>query len=116
MKVRFQADADLNHTILLAAVRKEPGFDFRSAGEAHLRGVPDDQVLARSAEASRILVSHDGKTMPDEFGRFVQAAESPGLILIPQHLPVSKAADELILIWAATDPEEWINRICWLPL
>lgn len=116
MKVRFQADADLNQTILLAAVRKEPGIDFRSAGEAGLRGVPDDQVLARAAEANRILLSHDGKTMPDEFGRFVEAEESPGLILIPQHLPVSRAVEELILVWAATDPEEWINRVCWLPL
>jgi hypothetical protein len=29
VKVRFQADADLNQTILLALVRKEPAIDFR---------------------------------------------------------------------------------------
>jgi hypothetical protein len=31
VKVRFQADADLNHLILLAVVRREPAIDFRSA-------------------------------------------------------------------------------------
>jgi hypothetical protein len=29
MKVRFQADADLNQIILLATVRKEPAVDFQ---------------------------------------------------------------------------------------
>lgn len=116
MRVRFQADADLNQTILLAAVRKEPGIDFRDAREAALRGVADPEVLARAAKTGRLLVTHDAKTMPGEFGRFIQATDSPGLIVIPQHLSISKAAEELILIWAATDAEEWVNRICWLPL
>jgi hypothetical protein len=116
VKVRFQADADLNQTILLAAVRKEPGIDFRDAREAALRGVADPEVLARAAAAGRLLVTHDAKTMPGELGRFVQTTDSPGLTVVPQHLPISKAAEELILIWAATDAEEWVNRICWLPL
>jgi len=28
--IRFQADADLNQTILLAAVRRSPALDFQS--------------------------------------------------------------------------------------
>lgn len=116
MRPRFQADADLNHTILLAAVRKEPALDFRSARDAELRGVPDREVLARAASAGRVLVTHDAKTMPHEFGAFVQETSSPGLIVVPQHLPVATAADEILLIWLATEAEEWNDRICWLPL
>lgn len=79
MKVRFQADADLNQTILLAAVRKEPGIDFRDAREAALRGVADPEVLAGAAAAGRV-VTHDSKTMPEEFGGSVRrptARDSP---------------------------------------
>ena len=35
---------------------------------------------------------------------------------IPQHLSVAAAVDDLLLIWALTEPEEWTNRICFLPL
>lgn len=78
MRARFQADADLSHTILLAVLRKEPGIDFRDARQAALRGVPDAESLAHAAQAGRLLVTHDAKTMPGEFGRFVQTADSPG--------------------------------------
>jgi len=40
MKIRFQADADLNQIILLATVRREPSIDFQTAeaaGLAHRR-------------------------------------------------------------------------------
>jgi len=64
MIVRFQADANLNQIILLAARRREPTIDFQTAMEAELSGVNDPEVLARAAHEGRILVTHDRKTMP----------------------------------------------------
>jgi hypothetical protein len=116
VRVRFQADADLNHTILLAAVRREPAMDFRSAVQADLAGIPDLEVLAASAKDGRILVTHDFKTMPTHFADFVQSNVSAGVLLLPQHVPVPEAVEQLVLVWAASDPEEWVNRICVLPL
>jgi hypothetical protein len=52
VRVRFQADADRNHTILLAAIRQEPAMDFRSAAQAGLEGIPDPEVLAAAAKAA----------------------------------------------------------------
>ncbi len=37
-------------------------------------------------------------------------------VVVPQHLPISVVVDELLLIWGATEREEWINLICYLPL
>jgi hypothetical protein len=114
--VRFQADADLNQIILAAAVRRAPGIDFRSASLADLHGLDDLAVLTLAARDERILVTHDSKTMPRHFGEFVNTHRSAGVIVIPQHLPAVQAVDELLLIWTATSPEDWINRICYLPL
>ena len=50
MRVRFQADADLNQIILLATIRREPAVDFQTAMTAGLPGVADPNVLARSFE------------------------------------------------------------------
>ena len=54
--------------------------------------------------------------MPGHFGAFVESHRSAGVIVIPQHLPVSVAVDELLLVWSATSAEDWANRICYLPL
>ena len=114
--VRFQADADLNQIIVAALVRKNPLVDFRTAAVASLEGLRDGEVLALAASDKRILVTHDAKTMPRHFADFVQSHESAGVIVVPQHLPVSAVVDELLLIASATSPEDWTNRICYLPL
>jgi predicted nuclease of predicted toxin-antitoxin system len=66
--VRFQADADLKQAIVTGTVRKQPNLDFRSAYGAGLEGKKDQEVLAIAAQDSRVLVTHDRKTMPTEFG------------------------------------------------
>lgn len=116
MKIRFQADADLNQHIVLATLRHEPALDFQTATEAGLQGLPDPDVLVMAAQANRILVTHDGKTMPQHFAEFVKSSDSPGVLVLPQHLPVAAAAEELFLVWLTTSPEEWLNQIAWLPL
>lgn len=116
MKIRFQADADLNQIILLATLRREPAIDFQTALAAGLVSLRDKEVLTLAAREGRVLVTHDLKTMPRHFSEFIAAETSPGLIVIPQHFPVASAVETLILIWSATEAEEWINRICHLPL
>lgn len=116
MQIRFQADADLNQIIALAALRREASLDFLTAAAANLVGRKDSEVLAAAAREGRILVSHDQKTMPGHFAEFIAHTFSPGLLLIPQHLPVAVAVEDILLIWGASDAEEWVNQIRYLPL
>jgi hypothetical protein len=116
MSVRFQADADLNHIIVKATLRREPGIDFQTAHAAGLVGVSDPEVLALVAQAGRILVTHDRKTMPIHFAAFIEHTTSSGVIVIPQKLPVRVAVEDLLLIWTSSEAAEWRNRIQVLPL
>lgn len=116
MKVRFQADADLNQIIVRATLRLEPGIDFQTVRSAGLAGLNDPDVLALAARQGRILVSHDRKTMPRYFGQFILSEKSSGLLIVSQKLPVSQVAEDLLLIWLASEPEDWTNRIRSLPL
>ncbi|MFQ5420206.1 MAG: DUF5615 family PIN-like protein [Anaerolineae bacterium] len=116
MKVKFQADADLSHIILYGVIRREPAIDFQTATDARLERKLDLHVLEIAAESGRILVTHDKKTMPEQFARFIPAQESPGVLIVPQHLPVYIAIEEIIIIWSVTEAEEWVNRIVYLPL
>ncbi len=116
MRIRFQADADLNQIIVRATLRLEPAIDFQTATAAALSGLDDRAVLHAAAQDNRILVSHDLRTMPHHFARFIENEESPGLIIVSQKLPVSQVAEELLLIWLASEPEDWLNQIHTLPL
>jgi len=116
MRIRFQADADLTEINLNMLLRRAPEIDFQTAYTARLEGLPDPEVLAIASAEGRILVSHDQSTMPDHFARFVRTRECPGVFIVPQHLSLSAAVDELLLIWFASEPDEWVNRICYLPL
>lgn len=116
MKIRYQADADLNLKIVAATVRLNPGVDFRTADAAGLTGVPDPRVLGIAAEEGRILVTHDKSTMPDHFAEFVQKRECPGVFVVRRGLKLADIAEELVMIWEASEPGEWVNQISYLPL
>jgi hypothetical protein len=116
MRLRFQADADLNQIILHAVIRREPELDFQTAEAAGLAGLRDPAVLALAARDGRVLVTHDQKTMPRHFAAFITTETSPGVLIIPQRLSVAIAADDLLLIWSSMDADEWRNTIRFLPL
>lgn len=98
MKIRFQADADLNEDIITGVIRRVPEVDFQTATDAGLRGVVDELVLAEAAREGRILVSHDWETMPYHFAEFITARDSPGVLIVPQRVEIREAIEELILI------------------
>jgi predicted nuclease of predicted toxin-antitoxin system len=116
MRVRFQADADLDGRVLRGLRRAAPGVDIRTAANAGLAGLDDSEVLQIAAESGRILVSQDRRTMPWHFNRYVAGAESPGVILLRGAIPISTAIEELVLIWNASEAAEWVNRLVWIPL
>jgi hypothetical protein len=114
--IRFLADASLRDAIVSGCFRREPAIDFLSANDANLAGVPDPEVLALAAAEARILVTSDLKTMPRHFGEFLQAGgDSAGVFLVKQHTPVADVIEALLLVWAASDADEWKNRILEIP-
>ena len=117
MRIRFQADNDLRGSIRKGVLRRDPAIDFQSAKAVRLDAVPDQEVLRIAMTQSRILVSHDVNTMPDHFRQFVAAGNrSPGLLLVPQDARIGDVIESIFLIQAASEAEEWTNRIEWLPL
>ncbi len=116
MKIRFQGDYDFNGEVIDGLLRREPAIDLQSGHAANLEGVPDPAVLEKAADEQRILITHNHRTMPQHFADFISKRESPGVFIVPQHLGIGEAIEELFLIWSDSEPEEWVNRILYLPL
>ncbi len=116
MKIQFQADEDLRRAIVLGVRRREPAISFVQAFEIDAEGKNDFEALRAAADSGRILVSHDVRTMPQHFRQFTSRWSSPGVILVPQKLSLSIVIEELVIIWIASEAEEWVNQVRFLPL
>ena len=54
--------------------------------------------------------------MPEHFGDFLAARHSsPGVLLVSRLTPIGRVIEELVLIWAASESNEWRNRIVKIP-
>src|SRR5215472_8510478 len=114
--VRFLADASLHDGIVSGCIRREPAMDFLSANDAGLEGVADPDVLALAAQQERVVVTSDLKTMPRHFGDFLEAyGHCPGVFLVKQGTPLAEVIEELVMVWAASDADEWNDRILEIP-
>jgi hypothetical protein len=54
--------------------------------------------------------------MPGHFRHLLEKQASPGLIIVSQELDIGRAIEELLLVWAASEAEEWENTVIFLPL
>jgi hypothetical protein len=115
VKIKFQADADFNEDIVKGVLRREPAVDFRTAAAAGLRSLTDLEVLSIAARDGRALISHDRRTMPRAFAEFVQTNKSPGVLIISQKADLLSVIDDLLVVWMATDAEEWTNYLGAIP-
>jgi predicted nuclease of predicted toxin-antitoxin system len=91
-------------------------MNFQTSQEAGLENLPDNEVLSLAAREGRILVTHDRRTMPGHFAKFLIIQTSPGVFLVPKRRSVRTIIEELILIWYASESEDYVNQILTLPL
>ena len=116
MSIRFLADADLDYAIVQGVRRRELSIDFKSANDAGLEGLPDDQVLELAAGERRVLVSHDKSTMPVYFAARIRLGlRTPGVLLALPRATVGEVVESLLMIWSSSRPEEWVDQIHYLP-
>lgn len=59
MKIRFQADANLDPDIGLGLQRRDPSLDYRQALDVIADATLDPDVLQLAAESGRVLVTND---------------------------------------------------------
>ena len=81
-----------------------------------LQGRREPDILSVAANDGRILITHDRRTMPIHFGTFIQTKISPGVFIIQQETEIVRIIEDLILIWAASEAEEYVNSIRTVPL
>ena len=75
------------------------------------------RILAWAAQEGRILLTHDVRTMPSYAAERLRKGQAmPGLILVPQLLPIGRAINDLLLIAQCSPESKYEGIILRLPL
>jgi hypothetical protein len=113
----FLVDQDFNEHIVEGLLRREASIDLIHCRDVGLAEELDANILEYAAGRQRIVLSHDVNTMSAAAAqRIATGLGMSGLFLAPQTCPVRTVIEELFLIWAATEAEEWQNQVRFLPL
>jgi predicted nuclease of predicted toxin-antitoxin system len=114
---RFLADNDLNDAIVVGVLRREPAAEITRLRDLGMATWSDPEVLEVASVQNWITVSHDVNTMREAADtRLAAGLPMSGLLLAHQRTPVLAVIDSLVLIWAASEAEEWESQVAFLPL
>jgi hypothetical protein len=116
VSIRFLAEEDLDADIIKGLRSREPAIDILDVKSTGLRGAKDPDLLELAAQQDRILITHDRRTMTRHvLERLSVGKRSPGLFIVPQQSPIGEIVDWLLLVWTASQAEEWRDQIVYLP-
>lgn len=111
MRVRFLTDENVANSLVFGLRRRVDGADIVRVHDVGLRTLDDPTILAWAADNSRLLVSHDVKTIPTlAYEQVIAGLPMPGVFVLRSTMPIAVAIDELELIAEASEADEWAIR------
>ena len=115
--LRMLADENFNSDIVRGLLLRNPGLDLLRAQDVSLQGRDDPSVLQWASDNNRILLTHDRATMPHHaIERLAAGIPVTGVFALDDRFPVGRAIEELLLITACSEQDEWRNLVVFLPL
>lgn len=111
------ADVNFRNRILRGLRLRCPTVDLVRVQDAIPPETPDPEVLSWCADNHRLLLSHDVSTMLDfAYWRVDAGLAMPGVFLVAETELIGPIINDLALIVEASAPEEWHDRVVYLPL
>lgn len=117
LNLLFLVDENINQKIVRGLLRHKPDLDLVRVQDVGLRGADDPSILTWAANQNRILVTHDANTIPKyALRRLDSGLHMPGVVIIPQDLPIKTAIEDILLLEEASLEDELQGQIIYLPL
>jgi hypothetical protein len=115
MSVSLYFDVHVPYAITLGLRLR--GVDVLTSQEDGTRELDDDLLLNRATELGRVLFSQDKDLLREAEKRRQSGISFGGVIYAPQlGVAIGQCIDDLELIAQCSDPDEWLDRVDYLPL
>ncbi len=118
-QMRFLFDEDLPGYYHRALLRRDPTIDALRVGDAGAppTGTKDPAILRWVASEHRALITYNRTTMKTHVEDLIAAEgfEHWGVFRVRPMTTVAALIEDLYTRWAASEAEEWIGWIDWVP-
>lgn len=119
VRPKFLLDENLDPAIVRGVRRRDPTIDILHVGEAGapLASTPDPEILVYCEQEQRILVTNNRASMPEHITAHIANGRHYWGILTTRSRrpPISKVIEALLLVAGASEAEEYIDTLNWIP-
>ncbi len=116
---RFLIDENISPEYRTQLLRHEPSLTVLAVGDegAPPKSTLDPEILEWCEKNQFNLITNNRKSMPQHLCDYrKKGGHVPAIFTINLEVPMGKIIDELLLIAGASDEDEYINEIKYLPL
>jgi hypothetical protein len=120
-QVAFLLDENIPPAVAEAIRIADPAITLLQVGhepDAPVKGTLDPELLVFAENHGLTLVTFDKRSMTGHVvNHLVVDRHTWGVLIFPKgnQLSAGKVAEELLIIWACSQKEEWIDQIVFLP-
>ena len=116
---RFLIDENISPRYRTQLLYHEPSLTVLAVGDegAPPKSTPDPEILEWCEQHQFSLITNNRESMPQHLSDHLAAGHHvPGIFTINLEVPIGKIIEELLLITGASDADEYIDRITYIPL
>lgn len=116
--VRYLCDENVPEQLIDALIQREPAIDISIVGQdmAPPKGTLDPEVLLFAEKEKMGLITLDKKSMAGHVADHrAMGHHTWGVFILRRDFPILRYVEDLILIWSASEAEDWQGGIEWLP-
>jgi len=118
MNVRFLLDENISPRVRVAIQRHYPHMDVLRVGD---EGTPpletlDPEILQYLEQSRRILITKNRASMPGHVAdHLASGGRHWGVFRVRPNTTMRQLVQTLVLISGASEAEEWVNEMWWIP-
>ncbi len=115
---KFLLDEHLPPSIIDEFRRREPALEIRAIDQAPAppRGTLDPEILTWIEINGYLLVTNNRASMPVHLAaHLANSHHIPGILVTPAPLRIGPLINVLLLVWGASLPDEYRDKITYLP-
>ena len=115
--IHLLADESFDNDIVRRVLRRNSSVDIVRIKDVGLSGEEDPAILESSAQADRVLLTHDVATMTRfAYDRIEAGLSMPGVFEVPGSVLISVAIEQIELLAECSLEGEWEGQVRFLPL